>query len=233
MIDIVFITGIGMLLGVWAVQQGHKETILVGRSGLFGATIPELLSSDACVTAVRCDIGTQEEVESLFNYTSTGSYRLGALFHAGGVLQDAAFLKQSSASVRAVLAPKASFMEHTLGAIPPQPVMHTNLFSSVSAFLGSPGQANYAAANMLLNAYAEGMQHSGLIGSCVQWGAWVDVGMAHQNAAVLARVEKSGLGVIKPTQGLNALEQVLAGSQTGTLTQVRDCIQITVTAKEC
>ena len=58
-------------------------------------------------------------------------------------------------------------------------------------------------------------------GSSIQWGAWSSVGMAHGNTAVLARVEKSGLGVVAPPRGLAALQAVLSGSASAQLVQVR------------
>ena len=57
-------------------------------------------------------------------------------------------------------------------------------------------------------------------GSSIQWGAWSSVGMAHGNAAVLARVEKAGLGVVAPPRGLAALQAVLSGSATAQLVLV-------------
>ena len=58
-------------------------------------------------------------------------------------------------------------------------------------------------------------------GSSIQWGAWSSVGMAHGNTAVLASVEKSGLGVVAPARGLAALQAVLSGSASAQLVQVR------------
>lgn len=49
-------------------------------------------------------------------------------------------------------------------------------------------------------------------GSSVQWGAWAALGMASANAALLARIERSGMGVINPARGLAALQAILSGS---------------------
>lgn len=45
--------------------------------------------------------------------------------------------------------------------------------------------------------------------------------MAHRNSAVLARVERSGMGLVRPSSGLEALQIVLSGSVTGRLAQAR------------
>lgn len=153
--------GIGTLLGAWLIHQPGAQPVLLGRSGYFGATVPELLLSEEPLTATRCDAAVAEEVAAALG--GAGG-QLAAVMHAGGVLQDGILLKQSAASVRAVLAPKLRFMQHAASAARLQPVRAVNLFSSVSAFLGSPGQANYAAANSALNAWAELLQQHGVAG---------------------------------------------------------------------
>jgi len=166
------------------------------------------------VTALRCDASAKEDVHSVFS--GTNAFITG-VFHAGGLLQDAILMKQTATGVRAVLAPKLTFLSHASGPATCNPVQQINLFSSVSGFLGSPGQANYAAANAGLDYWAHHSQRLGVTSSSMQWGAWAEVGMAHGNAAVLTRVEKSGLGLVYPAPGLAALSAVLSGSPSGRL----------------
>ena len=235
--------GIGTLLGAWLAQQHGASIVLLGRSGYFASTLPELLLSEAPITAARCDVAVAEE--AALGDGAAGCAPLAAVLHAGGVLHDGVLLRQTAASVRGVFAPKLAFMRHAGAAAAHQPVAQLNLFASVSAFLGSPGQSNYAAANMALNAWAESLQQHGTPGGCqlcrrvhiwpplttrapcgspgagssIQWGAWAGVGMAHGNAAVLARVDKSGLGVVQPAEGLAALLAVLSASSSPRLVQ--------------
>lgn len=51
-------------------------------------------------------------------------------------------------------------------------------------------------------------------GSSIQWGAWGSVGMAAASPAALARIARSGMGVIPPAAGLAALHAALAGFAT-------------------
>ena len=79
-------------------------------------------------------------------------------------------------------------------------------FSSVAAFLGAPGQANYSAANAALDGYARGLHKAGSPVMSVQWGAWAGGGMAAQDKQTSARLERLGMTLIQPQEGLRALE---------------------------
>lgn len=206
--------GIGVLLAIWLTHSGADEVVLLGRTGTFSATpASQLLNHHAPITAVRCNATLAEDVYAAFHGTSP----VNALFHAGGMLQDGIFMRQTASGLRSVMAPKLTFLSHCYKAAAGNPVTQVNLFSSVSGFLGSPGQANYAASNAGLNHWAQLVQNVGVSGSSVQWGAWAQVGMAHGNTAVLTRVEKSGLGVVNPNEGLAALGAVLRESPSGRL----------------
>ena len=69
------------------------------------------------------------------------------------------------------------------------PLSTLQLFSSVSAVVGNPGQANYAAANGVLDATAASLQDCGLTVSSVAWGAWGGGGMA---TSLLPRLMRQG-----------------------------------------
>jgi NAD(P)-dependent dehydrogenase (short-subunit alcohol dehydrogenase family) len=96
-----------------------------------------------------------------------GAIQLAGIMHAGGVLQDGLLFKQTAGSVRYVWSPKLCFMAHAVFAVPQQALHVVSLFSSVSAFLGTPGQSNYAAANSALNAWADILQQRGIGGKCL------------------------------------------------------------------
>ena len=59
------------------------------------------------------------------------------------------------------------------------------LFSSVSSMIGLPGQFDYSAANVFLDAFAAAIEArgDGARATVVNWNAWQQVGMAVRAAA--------------------------------------------------
>ena len=78
-----------------------------------------------------------------------------AVMHAGGVLQDAGIQSQNLAGIREVTAPKVAAITRLRETQWTSPTAQMVLFSSTASLLGPPGQANYAAANATLDAWAE------------------------------------------------------------------------------
>ena len=67
-----------------------------------------------------------------------------------------------------------------------------HVFSSISALLGNPGQANYAAANAAMEEAVEGYSAQGLSVTAEGWGPWAVAGMAAQQPALLKRLQQQG-----------------------------------------
>lgn len=69
------------------------------------------------------------------------------------------------------------------------PLASVSLFSSTSALLGPAGQANYAAANAALGAWADQRHAAGVGATSIMWGAWAG-GMA--TAEKVSRAQATG-----------------------------------------
>jgi acyl carrier protein len=79
----------------------------------------------------------------------------------------------------------------------------------VAALIGSPGQANYAAANACLDALAARRRAEGLAASSLAWGLWADAtGMTGElDQAKLARLTRMGVGALPAELGLELFDQ--------------------------
>ncbi|WP_158828215.1 beta-ketoacyl reductase, partial [Streptomyces sp. NRRL S-118] len=96
------------------------------------------------------------------------------------------------------------------------------LFSSVSALIGTPGQANYAAANAALDALAAGRRAGGLPATSLAWGLWADGrGMEGElGEADLARLARMGIGALPAAEALELFDHAL-GQDTALLAPVK------------
>jgi NAD(P)-dependent dehydrogenase (short-subunit alcohol dehydrogenase family) len=151
---------IGSLVASWLARQQVPHVVLLGRSGRPGAVSGAVVQlaahgngSAAAFHMLRCDAASAEEVAAVAAAVTRGR-KLQGVVHSGGMLADAAIPNQTLSGIWAAFAPKASSAQ--LWQLPvglQASAMHLT-FSSVAALLGSPGQANYSAANAALDAMA-------------------------------------------------------------------------------
>jgi len=89
------------------------------------------------------------------------------------------------------------------------------LFSSGAGLLGASGQANHAAANAFVSAFAHRLRRDGRPAIAIDWGAWAEVGAAADHG-----LEQRGTRTFTPAQGLAALDvairEAMAGGSEGT-----------------
>jgi acyl carrier protein len=93
-------------------------------------------------------------------------------------------------------------------------------FSSAASLLGSPGQANHAAANAFLDMLAHYRHSLGLAGLSINWGPWTDVGAAAKR--VKNQDQIGGVGFLSPAEGLAFLtRQLQLGADTAQVAAIR------------
>ncbi len=95
------------------------------------------------------------------------------------------------------------------------PLHNSLLFSSIASLTGPAGSTNYAAANGILDGSAAALGTAGLPVTSVQWGAWSDIGMVASNQAVHRAMERSGVSMVTPQQGLRLMLGLLRSGDTG------------------
>ncbi len=89
------------------------------------------------------------------------------------------------------------------------------MFSSYSGFGGHSGQANYAAGNTFLDAFAQYRQRNGLVASVIDVGVMADAGFVARDTRLLERLERT---VMRPVREKELLDTVtLAKERSGPL----------------
>jgi hypothetical protein len=169
---------LGLLIAQWLTQQGVQHILLLARSARTTSAasqhLCQLWQGQAQAMVSACDAGCAEDVSAALAPSTHHQHLppLCAVLHAGGVLADATLRNQTLSGLRKVMGAKVSGLPHLLGAAQLQPGAHHVLFSSVASLLGSPGQANYSAANAALDAAAASGELSGMPTCSIQWGPW-------------------------------------------------------------
>lgn len=205
--------GLGLATAQWMVEQkGAQHLVLCGRRSPDSAqrsAVARLEQMGAHVVLVAVDVADEQQVAELIATIQRDMPPLRGVIHAAGVLDDGILIQQSWDRFARVFMPKVagSWNLHR----------HTRrldldlwvLFSSGAALLGSPGQANYAAANAFMDALAHSRRGQGQPALSINWGAWADVGMVTQNAAIQRRLARDGMRPINVDEGLLALEHLV------------------------
>jgi hypothetical protein len=88
------------------------------------------------------------------------------------------------------------------------------MYSSLSTVVGTPGQANYVAANMYLEALAEYRRGRGLPAPAPGLGALSDVGYITRNPTVNELHKRVGIEGISSRQAFTQLERLLRAETT-------------------
>eukprot|EP00873_Tetraselmis_striata_P016307 jgi/Tetstr1/436571/TSEL_025368.t1 len=202
---------IGSLVARWLLQQHRQQrVVLLGRSGrmaLGGGWTEDGKLGQGLVDLYGCDLGNKEELRS----TMQGALQGGVdVMHAGGVLADATIANQTAAGVRKVFGPKVAGLLAWQQQLAGCAVGSQVLFSSIAALWGSPGQLQYSAANSVLDGLAGRWQAEGHAAVSVNWGAWAGGGMAAGDVGTAVRMERMGIGMVRPEAGLAALGEVSA-----------------------
>lgn len=201
---------LGLQVANFLVKQGAKHLVLTGRSGASNQeAVRSLEQNGAKVLVVKGDVSNQQELTKVLA-TCQALAPLRGIIHAAGVLDDGVLLQQNWQRFRKVMAPKVegAWNLHTLTQN--IPLDFFVCFSSAASLLGSPGQANYAAANAFMDALAHHRQAQNLPGLSINWGPWAKSGMAAELDQHSKRlIANRGLSSITPEQGLYVLEQLL------------------------
>ncbi len=172
--------------------------------------LARLTLDGAVVRVIRGDVARDEDVHAVLGEIARTLPPLRGVVHAAGVLADAVLAGQSRASLDAALAPKVAGAWNLHARCAGLALDFFVLFSSIASVLGSPGQANYAAANAFLDTLAARRRARGQHGLAMGWGPWSEGGMAASLAERdRRRWDDQGVRPLTPVDALAALERAL------------------------
>ncbi|MCC6488136.1 MAG: SDR family NAD(P)-dependent oxidoreductase [Candidatus Hydrogenedentes bacterium] len=222
--------GLGLRVAEWLADRGARHLILASRSTLppraaWDDAAPgseparrvlalrRLESRGVTVQTAPVDVADETQLTTFLDgYRREGFPPIRGIVHSAGVLEDHAVMQLDANAIEQVFKPKVTggwLLHRAFNGVAEAPLDFFVMFSSAASMLGSPGQANYAAANAFMDALAHYRRAKGLPALCVNWGPWAEVGMA-ADSRVGDRLAKNGVMSIKPQDGLAVLECLVA-----------------------
>lgn len=207
------LSGFGLEMAKWLVAQGARNLVLVGRSGAATTeartSVAKLRRLGAKVRIVRADVSDERQVRNLFKFVRSKIAPLRGIFHAAAVLDDGMISRLTPKRFSRVMDPKVAGAWNLHMASADLALDHFVMFSSIAALIGTPGQANYVAANCFLDALAHFRHKVGLPALSVNWGAISDVGILARNKKTSKQLVAMGVYGIPPAQATEMLGLLL------------------------
>ncbi|MEU1948011.1 type I polyketide synthase, partial [Streptomyces sp. NPDC020125] len=214
----VLITGAsGSLGGLFArylvTERGVRHLLLLSRRGdqapgaaELGAELAEL---GASVRWAACDVADRDALAATLA-TIPADHPLTAVVHTAGVLDDGVIGSLTPERVENVLRPKADAAWNLHELTQDADLSAFILFSSAAGVFGGPGQGNYAAANVFLDALAAHRHAAGLPATALAWGLWAGGGMGDTlDEADITRMRRAGVPPLPVAEGLRLFDAAL------------------------
>ncbi|MEU7755022.1 type I polyketide synthase [Micromonospora sp. NPDC049171] len=196
-------------------EYGVRHLLLLSRRGSDTPGLPELVTELAAhgvrVRAVAADAADRTQLARVLDEIPA-EHPLTGVLHTAGVLADATVATLTDEQITTVLRPKIDAAWHLHELTRDRPPALFVLFSSVSGLVGTPGQANYAAANTFLDALAAHRRAAGMPALSLAWGLWD--GTAGMGAGLgeddLARWRRAGFAPLGAADGLALFDAAIS-----------------------
>ena len=208
------VSGFGLEVAQWMVEQNARHLVLVGRRGISSnlaqKTIESMKKKGVQVHIAKEDVTQDKAITRILAHIDESMPQLGGIIHAAGIFDDGMLLNLDRERLINVMEPKV------IGAWN----LHTQtlecsldffvLFSSVTSLIGNPGQGNYVAANSFLDALAYYRQQLGMPALTINWGAISDVGYLSRNKNIGKHLEGIGVNGFDKNDAVEIFGRVLS-----------------------
>ncbi|MFD6397598.1 SDR family NAD(P)-dependent oxidoreductase [Nocardia sp. NPDC060249] len=195
-------------------SRGVGRLMLVSRRGTAASGVADVLAglraAGATVDVAACDVSDPAAVAALIAAMDP-AHPITGVVHTAGVLDDGVITALDADRLDRVLRPKTDAVEALTTALRGIDLDYFAVFSSAAGTFGNPGQANYAAANAYLDAYAQRARGQGIPMTAIAWGLWgtangMNTGL---NAADLRRNSRDGMRALSVEDGMALLDNAI------------------------
>ncbi len=211
--------GLGLIFAEEIARKtGEATLILVGRSDISEEKrikLEELEALGAKPHYRQVDVTRKEAVEALIQGITREFGTLHGIIHSAGIISDSFIIRKNKEEILEVLAPKVSGVVNLDMASKDICLDFFVFFSSLAGGLGNIGQADYAAANAFMDAYAAyrsklaaANQRQGQTLS-INWPLWKEGGMHLKEKWQVLLEKRTGMIPLTTENGVRAFYQCL------------------------
>src|SRR5262249_45707131 len=208
-------SGFGSETARWLARRGARFLLMLGRRGPASPEaqrlIPELQAMGVVVRAEPCDVADFGALRHVFATMPPDFPPVGGVMHAAMVMADSIIANLSAEQLQDVLRPKVLGAEHLDRLTRGFPLDYFILFSSVTTFIGAPGQGSYVAANAYMEGLARRRRSEGLPANAIAWGPISDTGVLarHPNLRV-SFARRAGAASMTAREALDLMAETLS-----------------------
>ena len=167
------------------------------------ANLKLFASHGLAVEYIQADVTDADQIDAAFGRVSDLFGRLDMIIHGAGIQDSRPLKTKSLADFRRVLATKidgAFNLQRACAKHFPGRRVHYHLVTSSFSFFGNDGQADYGAANEMMNRLVEWHHANGEPWSALAWLGWAGVGMT-RGTEFRPLAERRGLTPIFADEG--------------------------------
>ncbi|UOU97028.1 SDR family NAD(P)-dependent oxidoreductase [Chryseobacterium daecheongense] len=177
----------------------EKETIKVFKNNQILRTIRDMEQLGNTIVYQSLDLCDEDGLSELISSIYEKYNRLDGVIHGAGLLEDKLFKQKTTSSFGRVFDTKVKPLR-VLAERLRTDCQFVVLFSSIASVYGNKGQTDYAAANSVLDDYANALNKK-LKGKVISinWGPWKGAGMV--SPTLETEYERRGISLIPLDQG--------------------------------
>ncbi len=177
----------------------EKETTKIFKNNQILRTIRDMEALGNTIIYQSLDLCNEEGLSSLISSIYEKYGRLDGVIHGAGLLEDKLFKQKTTSSFGRVFNTKVKPLRVLAEQLRPD-CQFVVLFSSIASVYGNKGQTDYAAANSVLDDYANALNKrlKGKVIS-INWGPWKGAGMV--SSTLESEYERRGISMIPLDEG--------------------------------
>ncbi|MFI6867729.1 SDR family NAD(P)-dependent oxidoreductase [Nocardia sp. NPDC050406] len=196
-------------------EHGVRHLLLTSRRGLDAPGATELRGAlaelGAAVTIAACDVSDRAAVAALLD-AIPDEHPLVGVVHAAGTADNAVIESMTPDRLAHVFRPKADAAWHLHELTRGRPLSMFVLLASAGGLVLAAGQANYAAANVFLDALAAHRRGLGLPATALDYGMWArSSGLGTElSEDDFERMRRQGFPPLTEAEGLALFDAAIA-----------------------